>query len=74
MQLQFDDDFACFGEFSVGVQVKTVSSELDEYLRLPLESVKDPLKWWFENRRLYPNLYRMAQDYLSVPGVRSLCR
>ena len=43
-------------------------SELDQYLRYPVEQVKDPLKWWFHNRALYPSLHRMALDYLSIPG------
>ena len=28
----------------------------------------DPLKWWHDNRHVYPVLYRMALDYLSIPG------
>jgi hypothetical protein len=26
------------------------------------------LKWWVDNQYVYPNLYRMALDYLSIPG------
>jgi hypothetical protein len=25
--------------------------------------------WWFEKRYLYPQLSRMALDYLSIPGA-----
>jgi len=28
----------------------------------------NPLKWWHDNRHVYPTLYRMALDYLSIPG------
>jgi hypothetical protein len=44
------------------------TSEVEEYLRKPVENVKDPLKWWVANRHIYPNLHRMALDYLSIPG------
>lgn len=55
-------------EFS-NISLAPVSStdELDEYLKQPNESVKNPLKWWNENKSKYPNLHRMALDYLSVP-------
>ena len=47
---------------------RTRRNKLDEYLQLPVENVKDPLKWWVNNRKVYPNLSRMALDYLSIPG------
>jgi hypothetical protein len=49
-------------------------SEIDEYLKLPVDHVKNPLKWWFNNRTTYPNLSRMALDYLSlsIPGKQLL--
>jgi hypothetical protein len=43
-------------------------NELDEYLALPVVGIKDPLKWWTDNRAAYPNLARMALDYLSILG------
>jgi hAT family C-terminal dimerisation region len=43
-------------------------NELEEYLALPVEHVKDPVKWWYVNRKAYPNLSQMALDYLSIPG------
>ena len=45
------------------------SSELEDYLRKPVENVREPLKWWVANRDIYPNLHRMALDYLSIPGI-----
>jgi hypothetical protein len=29
-----------------------------------VENVTDPLKWWWDHRRTYPALSRMAFDYL----------
>jgi len=31
-------------------------------------NVTDGLLWWFERKHIYPSLYRMAIDYLSIPG------
>ena len=49
------------------------ASEIDEYLRLPIETCRDPLKWWLDNQHVYPNLSNMAMDYLSIPGEWSPC-
>ena len=68
--LQADnDDFAAFSNISVTNHIGFRTSEVDEFLRKPVENVKDPLKWWVANRHVYPNLYRMALDYLSIPGA-----
>jgi hypothetical protein len=61
-------DFATFSNISVTNNVGFRTSEVDEFLRKPVENVKDPLKWWVANCLVYPNLYRMALDYLSIPG------
>ena len=58
--------FASFGNLSVTNRRRT--SEIQEYLSLPVENVIDPLKWWTDNKFVYPNLHRMALDYLSIPG------
>jgi hAT family C-terminal dimerisation region len=44
--------------------------ELDEYLSQPIEKVRDPMKWWWDHRHVYPKLSSMALDYLSVPGKK----
>jgi hypothetical protein len=68
--LQADnDDFAAFSNISVTNHIGSRTSEVDEFLRKPVKNVKDPLKWWVANRHVYPNLYRMALDYLSIPGA-----
>lgn len=46
--------------------------ELERYLAIDPEEVADALLWWFERKHLYPRLYRMALDYLSIPR-KSLC-
>ena len=43
-------------------------NELEKYLSLDTEAAKDPLLWWFEHKHVYPRLYCMALDYLSIPG------
>jgi hypothetical protein len=63
-----DDGLGGFGNISVSKK-SSRRNELDEYLALGVENVKDPLMWWFDNRKAYPNLSRMALDYLSIPGM-----
>lgn len=64
-----------FGNLSVAAPAH--GNELDAYLSLPperIEEEKDPgaaLKWWTMKRHIYPNLHRMALDYLSIPGLSS---
>ena len=43
-------------------------SELDHYLSGDVEYVTDPLDWWYKQCRTYPQLSRMALDYLTIPG------
>jgi len=45
-----------------------LDDELDRYLAAEIEDTKDPLMWWYEHRVAFPNLSRMARDYLSIPG------
>jgi hypothetical protein len=58
--------FMAFGNLSVTSAARI--SEIDDYLRLPVEIVTDPLKWWCDNQHVYPGLSQMALDYLSAPG------
>jgi hypothetical protein len=41
--------------------------ELDRYLAMDVEDVKDGLMWWYERRAAFPRLSRMARDYLCIP-------
>jgi hypothetical protein len=63
--------FLSFGNLSVSTRAYV--SELEQYLVSPLEKVvdDDALKWWTTKKDVYPNLHRMALDYLSIPGLSS---
>ncbi|KIL65169.1 hypothetical protein M378DRAFT_52957, partial [Amanita muscaria Koide BX008] len=43
--------------------------ELAIYLSTDIESVNDPIKWWYEHRPVFPRLSRMALDYLTIPAT-----
>jgi hAT family C-terminal dimerisation region len=47
---------------------KDLRDELERYLGMETEQVLDALLWWFEHKKVYPRLSRMALDYLSIPG------
>ena len=44
-------------------------NELNNYLSQPIEKVTDPIKWWWDHRKVFPKLSGMAFDFLSVPGT-----
>lgn len=46
-------------------------NELDDYLSTGPEPTNDVLKWWWDKRRVFPKLSRMAFDYLTVAGKYS---
>ena len=48
-------------------------SKLDCYLKLDIEDVENPITWWYEHCTLYPNLLRMALDYLTIPRAYIAC-
>jgi hypothetical protein len=62
-----DNGFALFGNLSITTCPH--ASEIEEYLNHVVENVKDPLKWWVNNKYVYPNLHCMALDYLSIPAT-----
>ena len=45
-----------------------VMDELRLFLNMEPENVANAVQWWDENRADYPRLYRMALDYLTIPG------
>lgn len=49
--------------------VTDLRDELDRYLSLDREDVKDVIMWWFERQHSYPQLSKMALDYHSIPGA-----
>ena len=46
----------------------TTIDELTLYLSTGPENVTNALQWWQGKRKTYPQLSRMALDYLTVPG------
>ena len=59
-----------FNDFSnLSVQSAARRHEVDDYLHAPVEAVSEPLRWWTNNRFVYPYLHRMALDYLSIPAT-----
>ena len=49
-----------------------VASELQSYIQCAnLDSEEDPLDWWREHKRLYPQLSKLAKKYLCIPATIS---
>jgi len=48
--------------------------ELEEYFKLPREDFDlcKPLEWWVGQRAQFPNLYCLARDVFSIPGISIL--
>lgn len=52
-----------------------IDDELDRYLREKPASpaqCPNPIRWWLDRKADYPNLSRMAVDYLIIPGMYCL--
>ena len=45
-----------------------LGSEIDHYLNSDVKHVTDLLAWWHAQCGTYPQLSRMALNYLSIPG------
>lgn len=44
-------------------------NETDQYWAHNPEGEEiDPIKWWLTQKDVFPRLYKMALDYLSIPG------
>ncbi|PIL36561.1 hypothetical protein GSI_00250 [Ganoderma sinense ZZ0214-1] len=50
-------------------KVPDVRDELKRYLSTDVEPVSDALQWWNDRRATFPNLSRMALDYLTIPAT-----
>jgi hypothetical protein len=46
--------------------------ELERFLSTDPEHVDDVFIWWYERKHIYPQLHRMALDYLTIPGMMSI--
>ena len=52
------------------------NDELDQYLKMKpisLDQCPNPIRWWLDWKADYPNLSRMAVDYLIIPGMLMHC-
>ena len=52
-----------------GELMATLRQEMDQYLskrRLTMTKDSNPLSWWKDNHRLFPNLAAIAKQYLAV--------
>jgi hypothetical protein len=52
------------------------NDELDQYLKMkpaPVDQCPNPIRWWLDRKADYPNLSRMALDYLIIPGALAWC-
>lgn len=55
---------------------EVVRAQVKRYLTSERSEVVDPIQWWYANASDYPDLWRAAVDYLSIPGESmaiSLC-
>jgi hypothetical protein len=50
---------------------RVLRDELEEYFRLPCEDFDGckPVQWWVGRRAQFPNLYCLARDLLTIPGM-----
>ena len=71
LQAVYDDDKFSLDKLS-DVETTSLKNKLDAYLDAPCVDTDDPLGWWSENRHIYPRLWRMARDYLTIPGMSLL--
>ena len=48
----------------------TLKDKFEEFYKLPQEDFDtcDPIQWWSGRRSQFPNLSRLAQDILAMPG------
>ena len=57
---------------TAGFEQGPFEDEMAEYLKLPqIEGEDDwaPLEWWCANKKRFPNLARMARQYLGCPAT-----
>jgi hAT family C-terminal dimerisation region len=55
-----------------GPVASKLKDEVKQYLKCPVENIKNALAWWVKNQAVYPHLSWMTLDYLSIPGMCSL--
>ncbi|CAI6359238.1 unnamed protein product [Macrosiphum euphorbiae] len=76
-----NEQFDIWKDFDLQTPATTITTprseaivELDKYLNEPLLDRKsDPLMWWKEMKRMYPNLFQLALLRLCVPSTSVPC-
>jgi hypothetical protein len=50
---------------------QALADEYKQYYQAPVVFVDNAIKWWLEptQQKLFPNLSKMALDFLSIPGM-----
>jgi hypothetical protein len=71
-QTESDNNQDASDFFDIPMDGIQVTSELDEYLSQAIEKVRDPIAWWWDHQKVYPQLSAMAFDFLSIPGMCQL--
>lgn len=69
LSVQFENIFDDMMAPPASVPYVSAESEIEIYLSLPTEYTADALRWWHDRQATYPRLFRMARDYLTIPGV-----
>jgi hypothetical protein len=68
-QVDFDDASNWLEDIPIPEAIQD-ADELQEYLAQPPERTRvNPLRWWWDKHQTWPNLSRMALDYLCIPGM-----
>ena len=50
-------------------QKEDINKEINYYLSLGVERSENPLKWWQDHQRHFPNLSHIAKKYLCIPAT-----
>lgn len=59
-----------FAELDLGSDDEDEGDELARYFDAPRASSEtDPVQWWFTRKTESPRLYRMARDFMAIPGM-----
>ena len=69
IQTELGDDQDVIDFFDIPMDGIQEADELDKYLSHTIEKVKDPIAWWWDHQKVYPQLSAMALNCLSIPGM-----
>ncbi len=73
-EIQNNDDL--WGELDASFDIGDETPDLDElhlYWNFDTEKCDDPLIWWNNHQKMYPNLTQMAYDLLAIPQMSDEC-